>query len=370
MQSLNSPSRQGSIRRFGAWIDPLGRAYNHEPMSLLVGRAVVFGLGSLLVLACQRTPQASDRPAPLDSAATASAPAADAAPPAGSPLSRLVPTPQAGPRAACPLSIVPGKSFGPIALGETLEDLKRAGLTVTNVSDTHADVNLPGRADPGSKLGVTLCSGKIIDIWIDDLRTAPACVTYDGKAIAPTIPREELEKLVGGCTDTPPAIGGAHERCSDGGLYVGHGMGNFLQLRVMPKDFPFRNACAIASDDGSLVELSPRERSSILRQTLNLTELARYWHPSTPGRDPLRIVKTPLVAEEPLRMFGSPVVWIDEADAKKGTAFFRVTKLDATKTKATVSFAYPVEGVTGTAVFEHTSLPELWRLESATVAER
>ena len=260
-------------------------------------------------------------------------------------------------------------SLGPIALGETLEDLRRAGLTVTNVSDTHADVMLPGRADPGTKLGVTLCSGKIIDIWIDDLRTAPSCVTYDGKPIAPTMPREELEKLVGGCEGTAPRIGGAFERCQDGGLYVGHGMGTFLQLRVKPKTFTFEDACAIASDDGTLVELSPKERSSILKQTLNLTELSKYWHPSTPGRDPLRLVKTALVAEEPLTMFGSPVVWISEADAKKGTAFLRLTKLEATKTKATVSFAYPIEGVAGSAVFKRTSLPEAWRLESASVAE-
>ena len=352
-------------------------------MTLLVVRAVAHGLGCFALLglglaACQRAPSVSDRPGSLDSSAaptpssSATTPAAvtPTTTPSGSPLSRLVPKPQTGPRLACPLAIVPGVSFGPVALGETLDDLRRGGLTVTNVSDSHADVSLPGRADPGKKLGVSLCSGKIIDIWIDDLRTAPSCVTYEGKPIAPTMPREALEKLVGGCEATSPAVGGAHERCSDGGLYVGHGMGDFLQLRVQPKAFPFRDGCAVASDDGSPVELSPRERSSILEQTLNLTELSKYWHPSTPGRDPLRLVRTPLVAEQRLTMFGSPVVWIDEADAKKGTAFFRLTKLEATKTKAAVSFAYPVEGVAGSAVFKRASRAEAWRLESATVAER
>jgi hypothetical protein len=280
-----------------------------------------------------------------------------------------VPKARTGKRAACPLDLVPGVSFGPVALGETLADLERAGLAASNVSESHADVTLPGRADPAAKLGVTLCSGKIIDIWIDDLRTAPSCVTYEGKSIAPAMTREDLEKLLGGCEETSPRTGGAFERCHDGGLYVGHGMGSFLQLRVKPKSFPFDDACAIATDDGAPVELSAKDRSSILKQTLNLTELAKYWHPSTPGRDPLRLVRTPLVAEEPLTMFGSPVVWIDEAEAKKGTAFLALSKLEATKTKASVSFAYPIEGIRGSASFKRSSPSEAWRLDSASVAE-
>lgn len=259
-------------------------------------------------------------------------------------------------------------SFGPIALGETLDDLKRGGLTVTSKSEGFADVTLGGTV-----LHVALCEGKIIDIWLDDLRGAPACVTYDGTSIAPTMPREELEKLAGGCVDTEPAIGGAFESCQGGGLYVGHGMGTFLQLRVRPKGYPFREECAFATDDGSLVALSASEKSSLLRQTLNLGEISRYWHPDKPGRDPLRLVRTPLLAEEKLTMFGSPVTWIDEAEAKKGTAFFTITKIEATKTKATVTFAYPVEGVVGTALFKPTigrHHARDWRLERASVAER
>jgi hypothetical protein len=168
----------------------------------------------------------------------------------------------------------------------------------------------------------------------------------------------------------PGRIGGTFEKCHDGGLYVGHGMGEFLQIRVRPKAFPFDDACAIATDDGSAVELSPRERSSIFKKTLNLSELSGYWHVDKPGRDPLRIVKTPLVVEESLTMFGSPVKWIAEGEATKGSAFFVVTKLAATKTKATVAFAYPVEGLVGTAVFGRSSAVDEWRLESANVSER
>ncbi len=268
------------------------------------------------------------------------------------------------------MNLVPGVSLGPIALGETLDDLRKAGLTVTDVSEAHADVAIPGRADPGLKLRVMLCAGKIIEIWMDDLRLGSECVTYDGKPIARTMPREELERMLGGCTDTPARIGGSFERCNGGGLYVGHGMGNFLQLRVMPKDFAFDNTCAIASDDGSSIDLPSKERSNILRQTLNLSELSKYWHVDKAGRDPLRIVRTPLFPEEPITMFGSPAVWIDEADAKKGSAFFTLTKMVATKTKTTVSFAYPIEGIVGTAVFAHSPGDREWRLERATVGER
>lgn len=290
--------------------------------------------------------------------------AVDVAPvPSGSPLSRLVPPPRPGPRAACPLTIEPGVAFGPVLLGETVADLERAGLALKKVSDTFAEVTIGA-----ATLQVTLCQGKIIDIWIDDLRKAPACVAFGGTTFAPTIPREDLEKALGGCSDTPPRIGGAFERCQDGGVYVGHGLGTFLQIRVRPKSFPFDNACAIASDDGSPIALSPSERNAMLAATLNLRELSPYWHVTTPGRDPLRIVRTNLVPEQPMTMFGSPVVWIDESEAKKGTAFLRITSLTATKTKAKLVFEYPIEGITGSATFAHVSGTN-WRLETGEAHE-
>ena len=104
-------------------------------------------------------------------------------------------------------------------------------------------------------------------------------------------------------------------------------MGTFLQIRVRPKSLPFDNACEIATDDGSQIALSNAEKNKMFEKTLNLPQLGPYWHVNIPGRDPLRIVKTPLVPEQALTMFGSPVVWIDEAEAKKGTAFLRITGL-------------------------------------------
>jgi hypothetical protein len=301
---------------------------------------------------------------------SSAAPVASAAVPSGSPLSRLIPPARPGPRSACPLTIEPGVAFGPILLGETVADLVAAGLTVKNVTDTHAEVVLHGVDGTDPTLKVTLCQGKIIDIWIDDLRKAPTCVTYAGAPVASSIAREDLEKAFGGCSDAPPRIGGSFEGCQSGGVYVGHGLGTFLQIRVRPKGLPFDNACEIASDDGSLITLSADERKAMFRQTLNLSQLSPYWHVDLPGRDPLRIVKTSLVPEQELMMFGSQVVWIDESEAKKGTAFLRITGLSATKTKATLTFEYPIEGVTGTAAFAHVPSSHDWRLERGEVRER
>lgn len=339
---------------------------------------VMLALASLVSCACSRTPlaQPNDVTPAKSSAVSASNPATSSAStstatvPSGSPLSRLIPATRPGPRPSCPLAIEPGVSFGPVLLGETLADLERAGLKVKRVSDTYAEIALDGGTGDGATLKVQICQGKIIEVWIDDLRTAPACVSYAGKAIAPATSREDVEALFGLCTDTDPRIGGEFDRCAGGGLYVGHGLGTFLQLRVMPKDFPFDDACAIASDDGSPIALSDAERDAMLKATLNLSKLADHWHVSLPGRDPLRVVRNANVHEHAFMEFGSPVVWIDEADAKAGTAYFRVTGLTATKTKATLTFEYPIEGVVGTATFGRTGGKGEWRIERADVRER
>ncbi len=323
--------------------------------------ACVFALLVTSFVGCRRPDVVTN-----DKAPPTPAPVASSTSSAGSPLSRIVPPSRPGPRASCPLTIEPGVAFGPVLLGETIADLEAAGLAVTKKSDTHAEIALSG----GGKLNITLCDRKIIDIWIDDLRIAQSCVTYAGATISSTIAREDLEKTLGGCTATAPRIGGAFERCQDGGVYVGHGMGTFIQIRVRPKSLPFDNACEIATDDGSPITLTAAEKDAMLRQTLNIPELGKYWHVDKPGRDPLRIVKTPLVPEQSLMMFGSQVVWIDEADAKTGTAFLRITGLSATKTKATLTFEYPIEGVTGTATFAHVPNTRDWRLERGEVREK
>lgn len=318
-----------------------------------------------LVSACHKPADpVADKPAPAASSSASAATSIATPAPSGSPLSKLVPPSRPGARTPCPLTIEPGVAFGPVLLGETLADLAAAGLSVKKISDTHAEVALPG----GTTLKVSLCEGKIIEVWIDDLRKAPACVEYAGAKVSPTVDREDLEKTLGGCTGTPPRTGGAFERCQDGGVYLGHGLGTFLQIRVHPKSLPFDDACEIAKDDGSPVALTQAQKQKMLETTLLLKELSDHYHVKLPGRDPLRIVKTPLVADHAIMMFGSDVVWIEESAAKTGTAFFRITGLTATKTKAKLSFEYPIEGVRGTVTFAQRFGE--WRYESSDVHEK
>jgi len=249
------------------------------------------------------------------------------------------------PRPACPLTLEPGVGFGPVDLGETKEDLLKLGAKPFGGTKS-------GETDfyEVSGLKVQLCGGKVIDIWLDDLRKAPDCVTYQDAPIARTVQREVLEQRLGNCVDTAPRTGGTFEKCAMGGVYVGHGMGDFMQLRVRPRGdaFDLDGSCERALDDGSPIPLDAKTRSKILEKVLILDVLAPYWHPSNAGRKPLRIVKNASFAENPtFMMFGEDVTWIDRTEAKPGTAYFDITAFNASKTKVHVEFAYPIEGVRG-----------------------
>lgn len=313
-------------------------------------------------------------------AASAASPAASAAvrePEASageSPLARL--RPPDGPRqpSGAALSLVPGVSFGPVALGDTLDDLRRANLTVSDEHHDVAIVQIPTAGGAKVSLHVAMCQEKIIDIWLDDLRTTPKVVSVGGDTIAPDMPREALEAKLGGCASIPPRIGGAFESCQGGGVFLGHGMGTFLQLRVRPKGWVFDGACEVARDDGSMVALTEAERTQLFRQVLNASEISPYWHPDKPGRDPLRIVKSVHLPEQPLTMFGSPVVFVEEAEAirmGKKLAYLRVLRLDATSSSATVVVTYPVEGITATSTFRRRRPgPDGFTLERTVVVEK
>jgi hypothetical protein len=249
------------------------------------------------------------------------------------------------PRPSCPLTLEPGVGFGPVDLGETKDELLKLGAKPMGGPST-GDTEFFEIAG----LKVSLCGGKVIDIWLDDLRKAPDCVTYQGAPVSRSVSREAFEKTLGGCVDTAPRTGGTFEKCAGGGVYVGHGMGDFMQLRVRPRGeaFDMDGSCARALDDGSPITLDAKTRAKLLEQIVILDVLAPFWHPSTAGRKPLRIVKNASFAESPtFMMFGEDVAWIERAEAKPGTAYFEITSFVATKTKVHVEFAYPVEGVRG-----------------------
>jgi hypothetical protein len=268
------------------------------------------------------------------------------------------------------MAIEPGVALGPVELGYTRADLEALGLPITVVS-----------AAGGSKMPVTflkvgmieveLLEDKVIEAWIEDLRKAPDCVTFRGAPVGPTVPREQLEATVGTCAATPGRIGGAFERCANGGLYIGHGLGDFLQIRVRPQgdDLDLDNLVARLSDDGMPVILTASTRARALEQLLDARELSPFWHSSLPGRSPLRIVEHSDFAEKPsFRMFGDPIRWIPEHDALPQTAFLRIRRFAATASRLEVEVEYPIEGLRASAAFRPSGSE--WTLDRVVVAER
>lgn len=115
---------------------------------------------------------------------------------------------------------------------------------------------------------------------------------------------------------------------------------------------------------------SKDDRHQILQLTIDLDVLDKYYHEGVAGRKPLQIVKSEAVPDAlDLKKFGEPVRVIPRADAEgKGLAYLEIKKLEIDGTRAQVDFAYPVEGVQGTAKFQKGDAG--WRVESRELHER
>jgi len=125
-------------------------------------------------------------------------------------------------------------SFGYVDIGDTRADLDRIGIPVKELSAGGGVAILEIGA-----LDVSLCGGQVVDIWLDDLRQGPDCVLFHGSPVDRNAGREALETRIGTCVPGPPRHGGVFEKCEGGGLYLGHGMGDFLQIRVRAPGAPF-----------------------------------------------------------------------------------------------------------------------------------
>lgn len=262
------------------------------------------------------------------------------------------------------MAIVPGQSFGPIAIGQRTTSLAASGLPVARVSE-HG----PASIHTVGPYHVHSCGGAVDEVWIDDLRLAPDCVTYTGK-MPRTIKREAFLASFTGCHDAPPRTGGAFTECEAGGVRIGYGMGDFLQVRVGRTGSALDDQCEDLLDDGHAVTITPTELLPLVKQTLDLAALAPYWHVDKPNRDPLRIVKHAALGEPPpaLKMFGDPVVWIDAAAQRDGLPYFEITSIQATSRRVVIAFRYPVEGVHGIAEFAKRG--DQWSLDESSVAEK
>ena len=252
----------------------------------------------------------------------------------------------------CPLVIEPGVGFGYIGIGENREELQQIGIPV---KELHGD-NDAAILEIGV-LKARLCGGKVIDIWLDDLRDGPDCVVFQGVPVSHAVSVDEFAARIATFAPGSPRHGGSFEKCGEGGVYLGYGIGGFLQIRVHARGEAFNldEDCRVAMDNGSLITVSPEARAHLFEMTLDTDSMSKHWHPDKPGRDPLRIVKNEWFSAMPrLNMFGSTVVWIDRDNAKPETAYFEITKLEATSTRVDIEFRYPIEGVLGHAAFRST----------------
>lgn len=257
----------------------------------------------------------------------------------------------------CPLDVVPGRSLGRVQLGRTLDDLAASGLPVTNRAD-HGDT---GFAEVGP-LHVRTCGGRVVEAWLDDVRTAPACLRLNGKPLARDLPKPAWPALFGKCRDLEPRIGGSFVACEDGGLHLGTGMGDFVQLRVTTKGFTLDDECADMLDDGAPAQLPTAELDALLQRVIDLDVLAPYWHPDRPGRLPLKVRPGEAVAHAPaLSLGGAPIVYAPDGD-------FDFTQLESTRRRVRIEFRHAAEGVVGHVVFKRRG--DQWLLQEKRVAEK
>lgn len=305
-------------------------------------RLVLFSVSALLATSCQKSPSPSvDQSPSVSPSATSS-------------------TLQKG---SC-LELVPGKSLGPVRLGMTREELAKLALPIEEKSKHEGTEFL--------KVGayqVELCGGKVVEVWLEDLRAAPSCLAFGEKSITKDLPRERVIREFGECKELPPRKGGSFTECEGGGLRLGYGMGDFLQVRVTERDSKIDDSCEMRLDDGGAVALAPDVLTKLLQQTLDIDTLAPFWHSNLKGRDPLRVARENVPNGAKLTMFGNPVKLVSRATALGDKQpYFEFARITSSATKTTIEFSYPVEGVVGKTVFEKHGND--WRLVEKDVAER
>jgi hypothetical protein len=276
-------------------------------------------------------------------------------------LTKLTPSHVAAKRATCPLAIEPGVGIGGVELGYTLADLETLGLPIKReAGSTVVSVGA---------MKASLLQGKVISVWVDDVRLVDDCVSVNGKAIGRAATYDAFRALAGGCAAEAPRDGGSFERCENGGLFLGRGMGTFLQIRVHPRgdDLTLDNLESVLSDDGREVAIDAKVRARLLETILDRRELSGYWHTDRPGRGTLKIVKTDLVPGAPqFKMFGEPVQWIEKGRA--GENYLEVQAFSATSSKLTVVLRYPIEGVVVRASFQGRAGTD-WSVDKVAVQE-
>lgn len=187
-------------------------------------------------------------------------------------------------RGVCPLRVVPGGALGPVRLGRPTDTLpKETGLNVPSPTKF-------GRTEffDVGPLRVRACDGKVTEVWLEDLRVGPNCVTVHDVALARDTPLSQVAARFSGCKELPARKGGSFLECEGGGLRLGYGMGEFLQIRVAERGSSIDDTCE--APPGTQAARTSTERRKLVARTLDQPAFAKYWHADKPGQSPLQFV--------------------------------------------------------------------------------
>jgi hypothetical protein len=143
-------------------------------------------------------------------------------------VSRATPTAKEGPKMSnantnVPVLVVPLKSMGQVTIGQDV-----SSLSVAKKDNGSVEV-APG-------ISALIENGKVVDIWIDDLRKLNTAVNVSGVIVSPQATISDIKSALGPCAAVP-VKGGQFFNC-DSGLSIGTdfaGEGVFVQLRVKPR---------------------------------------------------------------------------------------------------------------------------------------
>lgn len=118
------------------------------------------------------------------------------------------------------VEITAKRSIGEVPLGAGVEALPKR-------------VTLSGETGELDGVHFSIQDGRVDDVWIEDLRTFPQPVRFEGNTIARDLPLADLKALFGTCVEAP--VKGGLFFNSSKGVTIGTdfaGQGQFIQLRL------------------------------------------------------------------------------------------------------------------------------------------
>ena len=120
------------------------------------------------------------------------------------------------------VDVIPGKAIGAIRLGLKTTELPLQCVLEQGVAGEYQGIHF------------LLDRGVVSEVWIEDLRTFPKPVRFQGEVLAQDLSVDELKQRLGPCKPVQGVIGGARYLCTHG-LVLGldsEERGDFVQIRV------------------------------------------------------------------------------------------------------------------------------------------